>query len=224
MILLVDRSIVLAGTIIRSLGIHTVCSPRRGTEDLILIDIVHTYGDAQHRAERDELGTDVAIADGTVVGTPVIHHRIDILETALARQTRCKPRRRPRAVGTVVDHLKDVWIGIHSPALGNLQNGAYPLHEVQAAHRHRHLAAREEVRRVTTTAEVTTIGGEPRRSGQTLILLLLGDLPEGLRGGGLWPQRHRGRFPRPTPMDRLEAQWRLCRGDAQLVVRLERYP
>ena len=72
--LLIDGTIGLASPIVGTLLAHTEGIPCRWAAHLVVGHVVHTYGDAQDRGEGDDVGTDVAIGDGTVVGTPVVHH------------------------------------------------------------------------------------------------------------------------------------------------------
>ena len=67
--LFVHRTEVLAGAIVGTLLVHTEGIPCRWAEHLVVGHVVHTYGDAQDRGEGDDVGTDVAIGDGTVVGS-----------------------------------------------------------------------------------------------------------------------------------------------------------
>ena len=64
---------------------------------------MHTNGDAQHGAQGDQVGTDVTIADGTVVGTPVVHDIVCGLEGAafLAIAARSKPGAGPGGIGAL---------------------------------------------------------------------------------------------------------------------------
>ena len=122
----------------------------------------------------------MSVADRTVVGPPGIHHRVDVAEGALPRQTRCEPGRGPGPVGTLVDDVEDLRSDVHGPTLGDLQHGAETLDQIQPAHRHRHLAAREELRREAAATHVLTAGRIPGRRPETGLDLALRDLPEGL--------------------------------------------
>ena len=72
--LFVNRSVVGAGTRVGTLLVHAEGVPCGRTEDLLFGDIVHTYRDAQHGGQRDEVGANVSVANSTMVGSPVIHH------------------------------------------------------------------------------------------------------------------------------------------------------
>src|ERR1700744_1122628 len=65
--------------------------PGAGTENFRMIHIVHIYRDTQHGGGRNEVAADMTVADGAVIGSPVVHHRINIAESAMPGQTRRKP-------------------------------------------------------------------------------------------------------------------------------------
>ena len=86
---------------------------------------MHAYGDAQHGAQRNEVGTYMSVADGSVVGTPVVHDGIDILEGILRLvQTGNEPGGRPCGVCTFVQCVVDLLRQLYRPSLGQLQHGA----------------------------------------------------------------------------------------------------
>ena len=58
------------------------------TVDVLVGDVVHRNGDSEHARERDEVFADVAVADSAVVCAPVRHDGVDILERALAGESR----------------------------------------------------------------------------------------------------------------------------------------
>ena len=179
--------------IYRSIGLTRaeVCSleafgPKRtpGTRaiDLLVFDVVHKYRDAQHRCERDQVGTNMAVAERAVIGTPLRHHFVDIRERTLACDTRCKPRGRPGVVRAVIQFLVHFFRQLHSPALCNLKNGTEAFDEVDAAHRYRHAALGDKLRRPPAAGEVLRDRRMPCGRFQAGVLLFRGDLPEGLHG------------------------------------------
>lgn len=72
--LFIYRSEILAGTIVGSLLVHTEGVPCCRTEDVLILDIVHAYRYAEDRTECQQVGTDMSVGDGTVVGSPAVHH------------------------------------------------------------------------------------------------------------------------------------------------------
>ena len=154
---------------------------------------MHADRNAEHRGERDEVGSDVSVGDGPVVGAPVVHHVVDALESSLARQPGCEIGRGPRGIGAFVDVLEDRPIDVHGPPFGDLQHRTLAFYQVQAAHRHRHVAAREELRRETAAAHVFAAGRVPGRRFEASFGLLFGDLPEGFHHGVALGVGHRAR-------------------------------
>ena len=74
----VNRSVSVTGTVIGSLFIHPKGIPHCRSEHFLIRYIVHANRDTEHRCERDQISADMAIADRTMVCTPVSHHIIDI--------------------------------------------------------------------------------------------------------------------------------------------------
>ena len=81
--LFIQRTVGSAGAVILPFLVHAERIPCRRTEDIRLRNIVHTDGNTKHGAKRDKVCADVSVGDGTVVGTPVVHDAIDILEGVL---------------------------------------------------------------------------------------------------------------------------------------------
>ena len=120
----------------------------------------------------------MAVADGTVVGAPVVHDAIDILEAVLRGiEARHEPCGGPGGVSALVEHLVDFRINVGSPALGNLKDGPQTLHEIQASHRHRHAAAREEAAGEAAAAEVVAVGRRPDGVFEDGSLVLVREVP-----------------------------------------------
>ena len=100
-VLFVQRSVVLAGSEVCALLVHSECIPCCRTEDLFFRNVVHTNRNTKHRAHGDQVCTNVAIADGTVVCAPVVHHIVSSLERAfLAIASGSEPGAGPCIVGT----------------------------------------------------------------------------------------------------------------------------
>ncbi len=107
---------------------------------------MHAHRNTQHRSQSDHILTDMAITDSSMVGAPVVHHTVDILERRFVTQTGNEPGGRPGRIGTFVKHGIDLRIDIHSPSLGDLENRAKSLDKVQTHHSHRHTTLGQEVR------------------------------------------------------------------------------
>ena len=71
---------------------------------------MHADRDAEHRAHGDEVGTDVAVGDGAVVGTPVVHHLVGGLEgrALLAVTAGREPGAGPGRVGSLHESIRDL--------------------------------------------------------------------------------------------------------------------
>ena len=64
----------------------------------------------------------MSVADGAVVGSPVVHYGIYIFERSLVLiQARYKPGGRPGGVGAHVQHIENLGIYIGSPSFSNLE-------------------------------------------------------------------------------------------------------
>ena len=59
-----------------------------------------------------------------MVRPPVVHHFIRAAENTLAGKTRCKPSRRPRRVGALVEGVVHLVRQFHSSAFSDLQAGS----------------------------------------------------------------------------------------------------
>jgi len=88
-----------------------------------------------------QVRADVAVADAAVVGAPVVM-TCKRRGTRPARHVRREPRRRPRRVRAFVERLMNVRRQVPTN-LGDLQRRAEPFTKADAAHGHRHPAARE---------------------------------------------------------------------------------
>ena len=145
---------------------------------------MHANGDAQDGTERQHIGSDVAIGDGSVVGTPAVHDGIYILETIfLLIEARHKPRRGPSGIGTAVEDIMNLGGQFHRPALCKLQHGTEAFHHVHAHHRHRHAATTHEMARIATAAEVVAVGRHPAGCLQAGLHIGVGEFPVGFHRG-----------------------------------------
>ena len=120
--------------------------------------VVHADGNAQDAGQGDQVRADVAVADGAVVCAPGGHHRVDVLEGAGAGEAGDEPGGGPGLVGALVQLVVDRIGQGGCDAFGDLQDRAYALYQVEAAHGDGHAAFGEEVRGVAAAAEVA---GEP---------------------------------------------------------------
>ena len=98
--LLVKRAVGCASAVVLAFLVHAECVPCGGTVNIVLGNVVHAHGDAQHGAHGDQVSTDVAIGDRAVVSTPSVHYFISCLErgTFLAITSRSEPCARPCVV------------------------------------------------------------------------------------------------------------------------------
>ena len=110
LLFLKQRSVGSTSSVVLTFLVGAECVPCGGPENILLRHVVHTNGDAEHRAERDEVGTDVTVADRAMVGTPVIHDLVSILKrrALLAVATRCEPRAGPSVVGSLPQGIGDL--------------------------------------------------------------------------------------------------------------------
>ena len=68
--------------------------------------IVHINRYAQHGSQCDEFMSDMAIADRTMVGTPIVHDTVCIDKCPLPRAARGEPGGRPGGVGAFIQNVK----------------------------------------------------------------------------------------------------------------------
>ena len=122
----------------------------------------------------------MAVNGHAVVGTPVCHNAVRIGERPLSGQARAEPRSRSGRVGALVDGVVNLIGQISRPSLGNLQDGANPLHNVEAQHRDRHLCLATEVAGISATAEVLIVRTAPIGGVQARLDVRIGHLPERL--------------------------------------------
>ena len=82
----------------------------------------------------------MAIAYGTVVCAPTVHHRIHILERSLVAETGYEPCCGPSRVGTHIQYIVNLGIHISCPTLSYLKHRTDTLNKIQTAHCHWHSA------------------------------------------------------------------------------------
>ena len=96
---------------------------------------MHADRDAEHRGQGDEVSADVSVGDRSVIGAPIVHHAVNVLEGILLRvKAWGEPGCRPGRVGTLVENGVDLRIDVHNPALGDLENRSEPVHDVDSRH------------------------------------------------------------------------------------------
>ena len=95
----VKRTEVFAGTVIGAFFVHSKCVPSSRTEDIFFFHVVHADGDAEHRAESDDICTDMTIGDRSVVGAPAIHDIVSGFKSTFTSDSGGEPGARPSVVG-----------------------------------------------------------------------------------------------------------------------------
>src|SRR5690625_3947520 len=153
--------------------------PEAGAEQTLVRDVVHRDGDPEHGSEGDELVSHMAVAEDTVVGSPVVHHGVDIPEDPLSGEFRDKPGGGPVRVGATIQSLMHAIRQAHRVPLGDLKDRPEATDQIDAGHRHRHLTAGNKLGGEATTPEILQIGRPPLCRLQTGVNLIRFDLPEG---------------------------------------------
>ena len=120
------------------------------------------------------------IADGAVVGSPVIHHIIGRLESTLSCGPGCKPGAGPCIVSTLPKHVRHFVRQLYRVALADLQHGAQTFHQIQPDHGHRHGGSGHIPGGEAASPEVTIVRLTPGGGIQAGFLIRLRHLPEGL--------------------------------------------
>ena len=99
----VYRSVIGACPEVRTHGVHGAeSSPRVGPEDLFDRHIVHVNRNSQHGSQGNQVGADMTMRYGAMVGAPVTHHRIHITEGGGSSVVWYKPGGRPGRIGAFV--------------------------------------------------------------------------------------------------------------------------
>src|SRR6266496_2089595 len=96
----------------------------------------------------------MTITDCTMVCTPIRHDGINISESTLTGDIRNKPVCRPGGIGTLIQCMMYIFWQINCPTFGDLEYRSQPLDQVEAAHRDRHIPAREKIAGKTTAAKI----------------------------------------------------------------------
>ena len=140
--LFIKWSVCSACSVVLALFVHTECIPACRTIDVLFRNVVHANRDSHHGAHCDQVSTDVAIGDCTVVSTPVHHYLISCLEcgTFFAIAARSEPCTRPCRVCTLHEFIGNFLRKIYCPTFSDLENRADTLNEVKTDHSSRHLA------------------------------------------------------------------------------------
>ncbi len=109
--LFIERAVGGAGTVVLAFFVHAKGIPGSGTVDVLLGNIVHTNGDAQHGAHGDEVSANVALGDSTVVSAPVHHDLVSGLEggALLAVAAGSEPGAGPGGVGALHELVVDIF-------------------------------------------------------------------------------------------------------------------
>ena len=122
----------------------------------------------------------MAIGDCAVVGAPVVHHAVHVLESILCRvEARREPSGRPGRVGTLVEDVVHVLRQAHAPAFGKLQHRPQTCDHIESEHSHRHTLPGHEVRRVAAAAEVIAVRRHPAGGSQAGLHIAPAHLPRG---------------------------------------------
>ena len=96
--------------------------------------IVHADRDPEHGCQGHQPGAKVTIGEGSMIGSPVGHYRIDIPEVPFPGEAWHKPGGWPGGIGTLgkcVMHL--VW-KVDGMPLCDLQGRAKPLDDIDPTH------------------------------------------------------------------------------------------
>ena len=177
-ILLIQRAVGGAGSVVCTLEV--LCAERGPcvrTVDVLVGDIVHRNGDSEHARQCDKILADVAVADSAVVCAPVCHDGVDILERALAGESRSKPGGWPGRVGAHVELVVDLIGQGGGVALGYLKHRAETLDDVDSYHCHGHDSLSLEVRGISAASEISEVCGAPVGSLEHSVDILVGDVP-----------------------------------------------
>ena len=104
--------------------------PCAGAENGLFWYILHKYWDAQHSSQCDQVGTYVPIAQRSMVGTPMIHHRIYISEGTMTIEARDEPGGRPTRVCALVQDAVHFIGQVNDVAFGQLQGWPQTVYQV----------------------------------------------------------------------------------------------
>jgi len=140
---------------------------------------VHANGNAEHGAHGDKVSTDVAVGDGAVVGTPVVHDVVSGLEGGafLAVATGGEPGAGPGGVGAHEQGVGNVVGELDGPAFGDLEDRAETLDQVQTDHGSGHFGTGGEGGGEAAATEIAVVGCGPGGGLGHLLDILVGDFP-----------------------------------------------
>ena len=146
---------------------------------------MHTYGYAEHGAERDKVRADVSVGDRAVVCSPVLHDGVGVLKWAscLAVAAWRKPCAGPCGIGALHERIRHLVGQPYRPTLGYLEHGAKTLDEIQTDHGDGHFRAGDKVAGEAAAAEVVKARLAPYGSIGHFLYVLVGDLPPALHDG-----------------------------------------
>ena len=124
--LTVKRPIGFAGAYICALQILcSEASPAVGTENPFPRNIVHRNRYSQHTCQRNQITAYMPAAERPVIGSPVCHDGIYIVEYIFPCQVGDKPGGRPCGIGTGIQYLMYSFRQPERIPFCNLQGGAY---------------------------------------------------------------------------------------------------
>ena len=119
----------------------------------------------------------MTVADRAVICAPIVHDIVGACKRALSGKTRSKPCAGPCIVRALPQDIGNLVGEVHRPSLGDLKHRSEVLHEIQTDHGNGHLRNGEESRRESASAEISVVGGVPRRRRKDRIDVLVGDIP-----------------------------------------------
>src|SRR4051812_6970740 len=119
-------------------------------------------------------------ADGTVIGTPGVHHGVHIPEGSLPGKVWHEPVRWPGGVGALLENGIDFTREIDEMALGDLQHRTKAFNEVKTKHGGRHVDPSAVGAGETAAAEIFADGRRPGGGLEARAGFRRGDFPKGL--------------------------------------------
>ena len=137
----IHRPISFASAIVLAFEIASEQPPRGGAIDVFVIDVMHRDRDAKDGGKGEKIRADVAIGDGAVVGTPMVHNLIGASEVAFAVAARGEPGAGPSVVGSLPKGVADFVRKMDAIAFDDLENRTKAFHDIETDHGHRHFGA-----------------------------------------------------------------------------------
>ena len=96
----VQGAVLLAGGVVGGLEIlGAVGGPGVGPVDLVAGDIVHSHRNPQHGGQGDQIRAHMAVDRHAMIGAPIGHDAVHILESTLAGEAGSKPGGGPGEIG-----------------------------------------------------------------------------------------------------------------------------